>query len=208
MMNETSYELLKNEQKKQLGKNNEAMMTLYSALPRKEYEREFMCKTTKDVWYTLIITHQDNDGVASKTTKEMVKSLALKAKVTREQTSDDSDRQRGSDEDVDEEKEAEAFTLMARNFCKFFCKGNRFGKGNQFGNSANRFGRGRRNSFRNNGGKSSKQKGACYNCKIEGHFASECRKPKENKAFVGGAWSDSKEDEPQNDETCLMAIDS
>ncbi|GJV52406.1 hypothetical protein Tco_1448147 [Tanacetum coccineum] len=34
---------------------------------------------------------QDNDGVASKTTKEKVKSLALKAKVTREQTSDDSD---------------------------------------------------------------------------------------------------------------------
>ncbi|GJV64907.1 hypothetical protein Tco_1475735 [Tanacetum coccineum] len=34
----------------------------------------------------------DNDGVYSKTTKEKVKSLDLKAKVTREQTSDDSDR--------------------------------------------------------------------------------------------------------------------
>ncbi|GJW72638.1 hypothetical protein Tco_0129555 [Tanacetum coccineum] len=54
-------------------------------------------------------------GVASKTTKEKVKSLSLKAKVTREQTSDDSDSQGGSDEDVDEE-EAEAFNLMARNF--------------------------------------------------------------------------------------------
>ncbi|GKD30005.1 hypothetical protein Tco_1240783, partial [Tanacetum coccineum] len=62
-----------------------------------------------------------NDGVASKTTKEKVKSLALKAKVTREQTSDNSDSQRGSDEDIDEE-EAEAFNLMARNFQKFFRK--------------------------------------------------------------------------------------
>ncbi|GJS96230.1 UBN2 domain-containing protein [Tanacetum coccineum] len=42
----------------------------------------------------------DNDGVASKTTKEKVNSLALKDKVTREQTSDDSDSQGGSDEDV------------------------------------------------------------------------------------------------------------
>nr|GEW24071.1 hypothetical protein [Tanacetum cinerariifolium] len=103
------------------------------------------------------------DGVAFKTTKEKVKYLALKAKVTREQTSDDSDSQGRSDEDVDEE-EAKAFNLMARNFQKFFRKG---------------------------------------------HFASECRKPKENKAFVGGAWSDSEDDDvPQNDATCLMAIDS
>ncbi|GKA94191.1 hypothetical protein Tco_0816177, partial [Tanacetum coccineum] len=164
-------------------------MTLYNAILRKEYERVFMCKITKEVWHTLIITHQgnsqvkdykidlltqqykkfsisseetidsgftgfnatvtslksldhdyssknhvrkflhalplkwrakvttieksiylatlpldeligklkvyemilENDGVASITTKEKVKSLALKAKVTREQTSDDSD---------------------------------------------------------------------------------------------------------------------
>ncbi|GKC13078.1 hypothetical protein Tco_1009860 [Tanacetum coccineum] len=42
----------------------------------------------------------DNDGVASKTTKEKVKSLALKAEVTRKQTNDDSDSQGGSEEDV------------------------------------------------------------------------------------------------------------
>nr|GEX58421.1 hypothetical protein [Tanacetum cinerariifolium] len=102
------------------------------------------------------------DGVASKiTTKEKVKSLALKAKVTREQTSDDSDSQGESDEDVDEE-EAKAFKFLARNLRKFFCNGNQFGRGNRFGNGANKFGKG---------------------C---GHFASECRKPKENKAFIGG----------------------
>ncbi|GJW93498.1 retrotransposon protein [Tanacetum coccineum] len=59
------------------------------------------------------------------------------------------------------------------------------------------------------GGESSKPKRACYNCGIEGHFDSECRKPKENKAFIRGAWSDSEDgDEHQNDATCLMAIDS
>ncbi|GJR36966.1 putative ribonuclease H-like domain-containing protein [Tanacetum coccineum] len=80
----------------------------------------------------------------SKTTKENFKSLALKAKVTKEQTSDDSDSQRGSGEDVDEE-EAEAFNLMVKNFRKFFRRGNRFGNG------ANRFGRGRGNNFGNKG---------------------------------------------------------
>ncbi|GJU85950.1 retrovirus-related pol polyprotein from transposon TNT 1-94 [Tanacetum coccineum] len=43
----------------------------------------------------------ENDGVVSKTTKEKVKSLAFIAKVTKEQTSDDSDSQGGSDEYVE-----------------------------------------------------------------------------------------------------------
>ncbi|GJV47237.1 integrase, catalytic region, zinc finger, CCHC-type containing protein [Tanacetum coccineum] len=43
-------------------------------------------------------------------------------------------------------------------------------------------------------------KGTCYNSELEGHFASECRKLKENKAFMGGAWSDSEDgEEHQND---------
>ncbi|GJT31677.1 hypothetical protein Tco_0922096 [Tanacetum coccineum] len=49
--------------------------------------------------------------------KWRAKSLALKAKGTREQTSDDSDSQRGSDEKVYEE-EIEAFNLIAKNFSK------------------------------------------------------------------------------------------
>ncbi|GJS19222.1 hypothetical protein Tco_0447854 [Tanacetum coccineum] len=130
----------------------------------------------------------NNDGVASKTIKENVKSLALKAKVTREQTSNDSDSQGESNEDIDEE-EAEAFNLLASNFHK----GNRFGRDNCFGSRSNRFGKGHGNSFENKGGESSKQKGACYNCGIEGRFASESRKPKENKAFKGGSWSDSED---------------
>ncbi|GJQ92303.1 UBN2 domain-containing protein [Tanacetum coccineum] len=277
-------------------------MTLYNALPRKEYDRVFMCKTAKEVWHTLIVTHQgnsqvknckidlltqeydkfsisheetidsiftrfnaivtslksldpdysrknhvrkflrvlplkkrakvtsieeakdlatlpldelvdnlkvykmvlDNNGVACNTTKEKVKYLALKAKFTREQTSDDNDSQGGSDEDIDE-KEAKAFNLLARNFRK----GNRFRCKNLFGNIGDRFGKGRGNSFKDKGGESSKKKGACYNCGIEGHFASEFRKPKENKAFIGGAWSDSEDgDEQLNDATCLMAINS
>ncbi|GJV45897.1 zf-CCHC domain-containing protein, partial [Tanacetum coccineum] len=218
LMKETMYGLLEDDQKNQLGKNNEAKMTLYNALPQyekfsissketigsgfiqfkaivtslksldteyssKNYVGKFLCAlplkwrakvtTIKEAKYLATLPLDelignlkvyeivlDNDGIASKTTKEKVKSLTLKAKVTREQTSDNNDSQGESDEDIDEEEEAKAFNL---------------------------FGSSRGNSFSNKGGESSKQKGACYNFEIEGHFASECRMPKENKAFVGGA---------------------
>ena len=49
--------------KKKLSKNNEAKMVIYNALPRKEYERIFMCSTAKEIWKTLLITHQGNNQV-------------------------------------------------------------------------------------------------------------------------------------------------
>ncbi|GKA37189.1 hypothetical protein Tco_0723754 [Tanacetum coccineum] len=49
--------------KRKLAKNNEAKMVIYNALPRKEYERIFMCKTAKEIWDTLLITHQGNSQV-------------------------------------------------------------------------------------------------------------------------------------------------
>ncbi|GJS26886.1 zf-CCHC domain-containing protein [Tanacetum coccineum] len=48
---------------KKLAKNNEAKMVIYSALPHKEYERIFMCKTANEIWDTLLITHQGNSQV-------------------------------------------------------------------------------------------------------------------------------------------------
>ncbi|GJR17261.1 hypothetical protein Tco_0965788 [Tanacetum coccineum] len=49
--------------KRKLAKNNEAKMVIYNALPLKEYERIFMCKTAKEIWDTLLITHQCNSQV-------------------------------------------------------------------------------------------------------------------------------------------------
>nr|GEY45657.1 DUF4219 domain-containing protein [Tanacetum cinerariifolium] len=128
MMKEMSYELIKDNENKQLSKNNEAKMTLYNALPHKEFERFFMCKTSKERTmvmaieevkdlvtlpldelignlkvYEMILT---SDGVASKPIKEKLMPIALKANVTKGQTNNDSVCQDGSDEDKDKAEDS------------------------------------------------------------------------------------------------------
>ncbi|GKC48883.1 hypothetical protein Tco_1071628 [Tanacetum coccineum] len=113
-----------------------SLKSLHPDYSSKNHVRKFL-RALPLKWRAKVL---DNDGVVSKTTKEKVKSLALEAKVTREQTSNDSDSQDGSDEDIEEEEEVKAFNLIARNFYKFFRKGYRFGRGNRFSNGGNRFG--------------------------------------------------------------------
>ena len=96
---------------------------------------------------------------------------------------------------------------MAKNFRKFFRRGGNFRRGNRCGNRGNggrnNFGGSR--GFGNKVGESSRRTQACYNCGENNHFMNECTKPKMNKAFIGGAWSDSEdEDQPTNQDTCLM----
>ncbi|GJT82213.1 retrovirus-related pol polyprotein from transposon TNT 1-94 [Tanacetum coccineum] len=57
------FEKQSDDLKKRLAKNNEAKMVIYNALPRKEYERIFICNTEKEIWKTLLITHQGNNQV-------------------------------------------------------------------------------------------------------------------------------------------------
>ncbi|GJX16709.1 hypothetical protein Tco_0217541 [Tanacetum coccineum] len=98
-----------------------------------------------------------NDGVISNSTKEKVKSLALKAKVTKGQTSNDSVCQDESDEDKDEEEE---FNSIVRNLWKLFKNGNRFERENRFANGGDSFDRGR--GDRSKGVESSRRECSCY----------------------------------------------
>ncbi|GJW40822.1 hypothetical protein Tco_0066667 [Tanacetum coccineum] len=236
-MKETPYELLEDDQKNKLGKNNEAKMTIYNALPRKEYERVFMCKTAKEnhirkflhdlplKWRAKVTAIEEakdfatlpldefianlkvyemilaSDGVASKPIKEKVMPIALKANVTRGQTSNDSVCQDGSDED-EYKKE---FHSIVKNLWELFKKGNRFERENRFGNDGDRFDRDHKSKCVG----SSRGKHNCYGCGSKNHFVVDCLKAKMKKAFFGGAWSDSEDgDQMEKDATCLMIIGS
>ncbi|GJT71979.1 zf-CCHC domain-containing protein [Tanacetum coccineum] len=252
--------------KKILAKNNEAKMVLYNALSKKEYERIFMCKTAKDIWKSLLITHQEesidsgfarfntnittlkalDEGFSSmnyvrkflralypkwrvkvmmieeskdlsslaldelignlkvhevvmekdseiyRGKKERVKSIALKAK---KESSDDETSTSGSDD--------EEYAMAVRNFKKFFRRKGKFV----------RQPREEKKSFRQRDEKKGKSDRKCFRCGDPNHLIGDCPKPsrnKDQKAFIGGSWSDSENDaeDKTNDETCLMAQSS
>ncbi|GJS83683.1 zf-CCHC domain-containing protein [Tanacetum coccineum] len=249
--------------KKKLAKNNEAIMFLYNALPKKEYERIFMCKPTKDIWQSLLITHQGNSQVKDnkidllvqqyeqftileeesidsgfarfytiitslkaldeeskvlsslaldelignlkvhevvmekdfkiyKCKNEKVKSIVLKAK---KESSDDETSTSGSDD--------EEYAMAVRNFKRFFRRKGKFV----------RQPREEKKSFQQRDEKKGKSDRKCFRCDDPNHLIGDCPKPsrnKDQKAFIGGSWSDSKNDaeDKTNDETCLMAQSS
>nr|GEU58095.1 hypothetical protein [Tanacetum cinerariifolium] len=136
------YEQLKDDNKKTLSKNDDAKMVLYNALPKKEYERIFMCKTAKDISNSLcpkvtaieeskdlstllldeiisnLKVHEvvlEKDLEASKNKEENYKSLALKAKkVSSEEEASSSD------------SEDEEYAMAVKEFKKFFRRRGKF----------------------------------------------------------------------------------
>ncbi|GJZ55422.1 retrovirus-related pol polyprotein from transposon TNT 1-94, partial [Tanacetum coccineum] len=118
------------------------------------------------------------------------KSLALKAKK------ESSDEVCSTSESEDEE-----YAMAVRDFKKFFKRRGRFVRQPQ--NNKKTFQRSRNDK----NGKSDRK---CFRCGDPDHLIGECPKPpkdKNQRAFVGGSWSDSGEedDEKVKDETCLVA---
>ncbi|GJZ23286.1 retrovirus-related pol polyprotein from transposon TNT 1-94 [Tanacetum coccineum] len=122
--------------------------------------------------------------------KEQSRSIALKVK--KEVSDDDS----SSSDSEDEE-----YAMAVKEFKKFFKRQGRFV----------RQPRGDRKTFqrsRNDGYGKSERK--CFRCGDLNHLTRECSNPSKNndqRAFIGGAWSDNREDEVEKtkDETCLVA---
>ncbi|GJS59607.1 retrovirus-related pol polyprotein from transposon TNT 1-94 [Tanacetum coccineum] len=135
-------------------------------------------------------------GAFSRTTIEIVKakverkSIALKAK---KESSDEECSTSGSED--------EEYAMAVRDFKKFFKRRGRFVR--QPRNDKKTFQRSRDDK----NGKSDRK---CFRCGDPNHLIGECPKPpkdKNQRAFVGGSWSDSGEedDEKVKDETCLVA---
>nr|GFC47242.1 UBN2 domain-containing protein [Tanacetum cinerariifolium] len=86
-----SFEEQIDDLKKRLAKNNEAKMVLNNVLPKKEYERNFMCKMAKDICgfarFNTIITSLkalDKDFSSKNYVRKFLRALHPKwrAKVT------------------------------------------------------------------------------------------------------------------------------
>ncbi|GJZ14692.1 retrovirus-related pol polyprotein from transposon TNT 1-94 [Tanacetum coccineum] len=134
------------------------------------------------------VIQKDFETVKGK--KEQSRSLALKVK------NEVSDEDSPSSDSEDEE-----YAMAIKEFKKFFKRRGRFV----------RQPRGDRKTFqrsRNNGYGKSERK--CFRCGDPNHLIGECSKPPNNndqRAFIGGTWSDNGEDEVEKnkDETCLVA---
>ncbi|GKD39759.1 retrovirus-related pol polyprotein from transposon TNT 1-94, partial [Tanacetum coccineum] len=135
-----------------------------------------------------VIIKKDSEIVKGK--REQSRSLALKAK-----------KESSDEESPTSDREDEEYTMAVRDFKKFFKRRGRFV----------RQPRDERKSFqRSKDDKNGKSERKCFRCGDPNHLIGECPKPPRNnnqRAFVGGTWSDSDEDkeEKTKDETCFVA---
>ncbi|GKC63519.1 hypothetical protein Tco_1096117 [Tanacetum coccineum] len=134
----------------------------------------------------------EKDSEIYKGKKERIKPIALKAK---KESSDDETLTCGSDN--------KEYSTAIRDFKKFFRRKGRFV----------RQPREEKKSFWKMDDKKAKIDRKCFRCGDPNHLIGEYPKPlwnKEQKAFVGGSWSDSenKDKGKTNEETCLVAQSS
>ncbi|GJV24653.1 retrovirus-related pol polyprotein from transposon TNT 1-94 [Tanacetum coccineum] len=253
--------------KRRLAKNNEPKWLFTMLCLQKEYEQIFMCNMEKEIWKTLLITHQGNSQVkdnkidllvqqyeqfiiskdesidsafarfnniitslkaldeAKVTAIEELKDLTslsldelignlkvhemiikkdskiVKAKVERKSLALKAKKESSDEECSTSSSEDEEYAMAVRDFKKFFKRRGRFVR--QPRNDKKTFQRSRDD-------KNSKSERKCFRCGDPNHLIGECPKPprdKNQRAFVGGSWSDSGEedDEKIQDETCLVA---
>nr|GEU88268.1 zf-CCHC domain-containing protein/UBN2 domain-containing protein [Tanacetum cinerariifolium] len=110
-------------------------------------------------------------------------------------------KESSDDDSSTSDSEDEEYAMAVRDFKKFFKRRGRFVRQPHE----------ERKSFqKNNDDKNGKGERKCFKCGDPNHLTGECLKLSRyhnQKAFVGGSWSDSNEDEEEKtkDEKCLMA---
>ncbi|GJR75370.1 retrovirus-related pol polyprotein from transposon TNT 1-94 [Tanacetum coccineum] len=136
-----------------------------------------------------------DEGYSSKNyVRKFLRALHPKWRATAKKESSDEECSISGSED-------EEYAMAVRDFKKFFKRRGRFVRQPQ--NDKKTF----QISCDDKNGKSDRK---CFRCGDPNHLIGECPKPpkdKNQRAFVGGSWSDSDEedDEKVKDETCLVA---
>ncbi|GJS86652.1 hypothetical protein Tco_0769288 [Tanacetum coccineum] len=177
--------------KKKLAKNNEAKMSKSTddCFTSKNYVRKFL-RTLHPKWCAKVMAIEDSKDLTTLSLDELIVDLALKAK-----------KESSDEESFTSDSEDEEYVMAVRDFKKFFKRRRRFV----------RQPRDERKSFqRSKDNKNGKSERKYFRCGDPNHLIRELSKSprsKNQRAFVGGTWSDSSKDEEENtkDETCLVA---
>nr|GEX12962.1 zf-CCHC domain-containing protein/UBN2 domain-containing protein [Tanacetum cinerariifolium] len=195
-------------------------MVIYNALPRKEYERIFMCNT--NFFLENLVNHpsrakvtalEESKDLTSVSLDELVRNLKVhdmiikkdckivKAKEERISLALKAKKESGDEESLTSRSEDEEYAMAVREINKFFKRRGRFVR--QPRDDKKTFQR----SLDDKNGESDRK---CFRCGNLNHLIRECPKlpkDKNQRAFVGGSWSDSGEEDDgkTKDKICLMA---
>ncbi|GJY73856.1 zf-CCHC domain-containing protein [Tanacetum coccineum] len=181
-----------------------------------ELKRLFKPDTDDELWKLQKHIHDltwklyDSCGVHHESTEKGIDIYMLIEKELKDQEdevfgrilSENKAKKESSDEESStSDSEDEEYAIAVRGFKKFFKRRGRFVRQPRDE---------RKSSQRNKDDKNDKTERKCFRCGDPNHLIEECPKLSRNcnqRAFVGGSWSDSDEDkeEKTKDENCLMA---
>ncbi|GJW06539.1 retrovirus-related pol polyprotein from transposon TNT 1-94 [Tanacetum coccineum] len=178
----------------------------------KNYVRKFL-RALHPKWRAKVTAIEESKDLTSLSLDELIGNLKVhemiikkdseivKAKVERKSLALKAKKESSDEECLTSGSEDEEYAMAVRDFKKFFKRRGRFVR--QPRNDKKTFQRSRDDKNR-------KSERKCFRCGDPNHLIGECPKPprdKNQRAFVGGSWSDSDEedDEKIQDETCLVA---
>ncbi|GJR42059.1 zf-CCHC domain-containing protein [Tanacetum coccineum] len=156
----------------------------------KNYVRKFL-RALHPKWRAKVTAIEESKDITSLSLDELIGNLKVHEMIIKK----DSEIYSTSG------SEDEEYAMVVRDFKKFFKRRDRFVR--QPRNDKKTFQR----SLDDKNGKSERK---CFRCGDPNHLIRECPKPprdKNQRAFFGGSWSDSSEENDKNiqDETCLVA---
>ncbi|GJU96302.1 zf-CCHC domain-containing protein [Tanacetum coccineum] len=189
------------------------IITSLKALDESYFSKNFVRKILRALhpkWRAKVTTIEESKDLTSLSIDELIGNLKVhkmiikkdskivKAKGERKSLAL---KQSSDKECLTSRSEDEEYAMAVRDFKKFFKRRGRFVR--QPRNDKKTFQRSRDD-------KSGKCDRKCFRCDDPNHLIGECPEPpkeKNQRAFVGGSWSDSGEedDEKFKDETCLVA---
>nr|GEU97540.1 putative LRR receptor-like protein kinase [Tanacetum cinerariifolium] len=184
------FEKQSNDLKKRLAKNNEVKMVIYNALPSfssKNYLRKFL-RELHSKWRAKVTAIEESKDLTSLSLDELIGNIKVHEMMIKKDS-----------EIVKAKGKRRSLALKAKKESSDEECSTSESEDEEYAMAVRDF----KKFFKRRGRK-------CFRCGDPNHLIQECPKPpkdKNQRAFVGGSWSDSgeKDDVKAEDETCLVA---